>query len=116
MIPLRDIEEIIAAHLDTTAFDPTEGFQQLQGYDPARQAYVTEMIGGYGGAAALGVLRYEETEHRVRMVLGSYEMDGFYADPPRYRLEAQYETEFWMDDGLSNWKLLNAGFRKEGRP
>lgn len=98
-IPLADIETIIFTHLDTAEFSPEKGFGPLDtkgsnGYDAISKEYISSMIGGYGGAAALGVLEYTTVDNQIKITLGSYNMQKFYLDTPEYELQETYEVNF----------------------
>ena len=112
VIPLKDIEEIIFSHLNTQNFDSDQGFlnKGVSRYDSNLQEYDTSMIGGYGGAAALGVLEYceDEDENTINIVLGSYEMNSFFNDPPVYILNGTYEVTFLITDNKQDFKVLKA--------
>ncbi|KAF5036397.1 hypothetical protein DSECCO2_575510 [anaerobic digester metagenome] len=117
-IPLSDIEKAIFAHLDTQTFDPLAGFagQNCPGlhqwYDSQNKIYITSSIGGYGGAAALGVLDCQKEENQLKILLGVYNIEKFYADPPEYELLKLYETVFLLpEDGTRNFKIIGAGER-----
>lgn len=117
-IPLKDIEKIISSHLNTKEFDPLVGFINkdksdsnhiMQWYDTENRVYITSNIGGYGGAAALGVLSYETNENQIKIILGSYDMEKYYQDPQKYQLLETYETTFLLQsDKLSDYKIISA--------
>jgi len=112
-IPLADVEEVIFTHLDTAAFDPVAGFPsptQWQWYDAQGQVYHTAGVGGYGGARALEVLEFAREESRVRVVLGLYDMERFYGDPPEHVLVDRWEVEFLLlGEGERDFKVLRSG-------
>ena len=110
-IPLADVEEIIFTHLDTTSFDPVSGFGTTPGwryYDEEKQAYIANDLGGYGGAAAFGVLQYVEEDNKIDIVLGSYHMDLYFREPREYELTKLYRVELSVADGPERFKLLRA--------
>lgn len=107
-IPLSEVEEILFSRLDVQSFDPVQAFPQDRParYDPERQELLLPMIGGYGGAAALGVLEYEEDADLVHIVLGSYDMNLFYSQSPSYVLIGTFEVTFSAPDHGQDYKVL----------
>lgn len=120
VIPLKDMEEIIFSHLNTQSFDPTLGYLNLgvARYNGEKEEYHTNMISGYGGAAALGLLEYTETPPAsgespdgataVDVVLGYYDMDRFFSQPPTYVLRERYSVSLLTWEN-GDFKVLSAG-------
>ena len=115
-IPLSYIEEVITSYLDTDTFNPSLGFPSAtpyQEYDERQKIYKTTMLGGYGGAAALGVLEYKEEDCNIKITLGSYDMPQFYSDPPTYILNEKYKVEFEITDDMGDkFIVIKAGTEK----
>lgn len=118
IIPLADIEDVIFTHPDTSDFDPAEGFLEAQGnywywgYDEEKQAYITNDLGGYGGAAALGVLKCEENDGRLNIVLGSYDMNKYYSSERTYELVGTYEVDYLTQGEPNDFKVLRTEYHE----
>lgn len=113
-IPLSEIQSIIYKHMDTTIFLPEEAFpslnkQHTKGYDKENNEFVTPMIDGYGGAAALGVMKYDQQSNNINVVIGSYYMPKFFSDVQQYELLETYTVNYMADlEDNSDYKVLSA--------
>lgn len=48
VIPAAEVEKVIGAYFEDAKFEPAK-LPKVYGYDPQRQVFVNEMIGGFGG-------------------------------------------------------------------
>lgn len=113
-IPLEEIKRIVSGHLPTDSLDPAKAFptlddpQAVAWYDTEGQRYITTQVGGYGGAAALGVLRYQVEGQRHDITLGVYDMNLYYQEKPEYQQIGRYAIALQIPEKREDYRILSA--------
>ena len=109
-IPLMEIEWMLQDRTMLESIDPVAAFGSK--YSEKEQCLYLDMLGGYGGARAHGLVSIEENENRTKIVLGSYDMDTFWAEPPIYTLQEIITAEFEFQWG--EWRIVDMSREKIG--
>lgn len=109
-IPLTEIEWMLQDRTMLESIDPVAAFGSK--YSEKDNCLYLDMLGGYGGARAHGLVSIEENENRTKIVLGSYDMDTFWAEPPIYTLQEIITAEFEFQWG--EWRIVDMSREKIG--
>ncbi len=113
-IPIEDIQTVINKHLNAEQFSlegifPVWDENSTQGYDTENQEFITQMIGGYGGAQSMCLLVYNEKQDNVEVVVGVYDMNKLFSDEPSEQIVKTYTVYFSSSsDKKSDFKILYA--------
>ncbi len=105
VIPVEVFEQIVEERTVWEAIELNELYTVLQ-YNQRQQTVSFENLGGYGGARAHGLLSIEEVDGKTTVVIGSYDMETFWAEPPIYTLLQTITAEFETNE-KGSWRLLS---------
>ena len=106
-IPLISIQYLLDARTPVSEIEPLTAFDGAYGayYNEKEQYLYVDELGGYGGARAHGLISIEEDENRTAIVLGSYDMEAFWSEPPIYTLQQTITAVFEFQWG--QWRIVD---------
>ena len=106
-IPLISIQYLLDDRTPVSEIEPLTAFNGAYGayYNEKEQCLYVNELGGYGGAKAHGLISIEEDENRTTIVLGSYDMETFWSEPPIYTLQQTITAVFEFQWG--QWRIVD---------
>lgn len=106
-IPLISIQYLLDDRTPVSEIEPLTAFNGAYGayYNEKEQCLYVNELGGYGGAKAHGLISIEEDENRTTIVLGSYDMETFWSEPPVYTLQQTITAVFEFQWG--QWRIVD---------
>lgn len=106
-IPLISIQYLLDDRTPVSEIEPLTAFNGAYGayYNEKEQCLYVNELGGYGGAKAHGLISIEEDENRTAIVLGSYDMETFWSEPPIYTLQQTITAVFEFQWG--QWRIVD---------
>lgn len=106
-IPLISIQYLLDDRTPVSEIEPLTAFNGAYGayYNEKEQYLYVDELGGYGGARAHGLISIEEDENRTTIVLGSYDMETFWSEPPIYTLQQTITAVFEFQWG--QWRIVD---------
>ena len=106
-IPLISIQYLLDDRTPVSEIEPLTAFNGAYGayYNEKEQCLYVNELGGYGGARAHGLISIEEDENRTTIVLGSYDMETFWSEPPIYTLQQTITAVFEFQWG--QWRIVD---------
>ena len=106
-IPLISLQYLLDDRTPVSEIEPLTAFNGAYGayYNEKEQCLYVNELGGYGGAKAHGLISIEEDENRTAIVLGSYDMETFWSEPPVYTLQQTITAVFEFQWG--QWRIVD---------
>ena len=106
-IPLISLQYLLDDRTPVSEIEPLTAFNGAYGayYNEQEQYLYVDELGGYGGSRAFGLISIEEDENRTTIVLGSYDMETFWSEPPIYTLQQTITAVFEFQWG--QWRIVD---------